>query len=384
MRKLSDEQLNNLIEKRRYLHENPELGFQEVNTTSQIKNWLLENEIPILPSDLKTGVIAEIKGQEQGPTIAIRADIDALPIKEETEVPFKSSNEGVMHACGHDFHTVSILGAAILLNEQRDQLKGNVRFIFQPAEETAEGAKYVIEHGALENVKAIFGMHNKPELPVGTIGVKSKGLMASVDKFKITFHGIGGHAGIPHDAIDPVVMASQYVTAVQSIIARNINLFHNAVISVTSINGGNTWNVIPDKVVLQGTVRTFQPEAREAIPGLMKRLAKSTAEGYGGTAAFDWSAFAPVVNNDPMYEHIVRSTVEQLDYNAVEAEPSSAGEDFADYQTQIPGYFVFMGVDGPKQWHHPAFDLKEDAIRVAVEFFSELAINVLQDAEKSK
>jgi len=379
MFKVTEELVKDLIEKRRYLHRNPELAFEEINTTARLKKWLEENEITILPFDIKTGVIAEVKGEHAGPTIAIRSDIDALPVKEETDVPFQSETEGKMHACGHDFHMVSILGAAILLNEQKNQLLGTVRFIFQPAEEVAQGAKYLVEQGVLEGVDAIFGMHNKPDLPVGTIGVKSEGLMASVDKFEITFKGIGGHAGIPHNAIDPIVIASQYVTNVQSIIARRIDLFHNAVISITSINGGNTWNVIPDQVKLQGTVRTFQPEARQAIPEFMQNLAETTAKGNGGEVDFEWESYLPVVNNTSQYEQTVREAAAEAGYQAVDAVPSSGGEDFAYYQNYIPGFFVWMGVDGPKEWHHPEFDLQEDAIEVAAAFFATLAVKVLKN-----
>ncbi|MEY8743089.1 amidohydrolase [Bacillales bacterium AN1005] len=374
---MSNELLEDLIGKRRYLHENPELAFEEFNTTAHIKKWLESNNIAILPLDLETGVVAEIKGAFAGPTIAIRSDIDALPIKEETQVPFKSKTDGKMHACGHDFHTVSILGAAILLNDQKDKLHGSVRFIFQAAEEIAQGAKIAVEKGALEGVSSIFGMHNKPDLPVGTIGVKSGGLMASVDKFKIKFNGVGGHAGIPHNAIDPIVIASQYVTSVQTIIARRLNLFDNAVISITSIHGGNTWNVIPDAVELEGTVRTFQPDARAAIPGLMKNLAESIAQGNGGSVEFIWDDYLPVVNNDANLEEIVRKTAADTGYNVVDGVPSAGGEDFAFYQTYIPGFFVWMGVNGPQEWHHPEYDLNEEAIKVASEYFAQLAVNVL-------
>ncbi|WOD66024.1 amidohydrolase (plasmid) [Niallia taxi] len=374
---MSNELLEDLIGKRRYLHENPELAFEEFNTTAHINKWLEAHNITILPLDLETGVVAEIKGAFAGPTIAIRSDIDALPIKEETQVPFKSKTDGKMHACGHDFHTVSILGAAILLNDQKDKLHGSVRFIFQAAEEIAQGAKIAVEKGALEGVSSIFGMHNKPDLPVGTIGVKSGGLMASVDKFKIKFNGVGGHAGIPHNAIDPIVIASQYVTSVQTIIARRLNLFDNAVISITSIHGGNTWNVIPDAVELEGTVRTFQPDARAAIPGLMKNLAESIAQGNGGSVEFIWDDYLPVVNNDANLEEIVRKTAADAGYNVVDGVPSAGGEDFAFYQTYIPGFFVWMGVNGPKEWHHPEYDLNEEAIKVASEYFAQLAVNVL-------
>lgn len=379
MFKLTDKLLEDLIERRRYLHRNPELAFEEFNTTEHLKKWLETHGITILPFDLETGVIAEVKGEHEGPIIAIRSDIDALPIKEKTDIPYRSEIDGKMHACGHDFHSVSILGAAILLNEQKDQLYGTVRFIFQPAEEVAQGAKYLVDKGVLNDVKAIFGMHNKPDLPVGTIGVKSNGLMASVDKFEMTFNGIGGHAGIPHSTIDPIVMASQYVNNVQSIIARRIDLFHNAVISITSINGGSTWNVIPDKVVLQGTVRTFQQEARETIEIYMKKLAQTTAEGHGGAVDFQWESYLPVVNNSGEYEKVMRDAVKEAGYDVVDAIPNAGGEDFAYYLNYIPGFFVWMGVDGPKEWHHPEFDLKEDAIKVAAEYFATLAVKVLKN-----
>lgn len=378
MLKLPQDIAEELINKRRYLHAHPELGFEEITTTKKIKEWLTEQGIPILPLDLATGVVAEIKGGFDGPTIAIRADIDALPIEEETDLAYKSNFVGKMHACGHDFHTASILGSAILLNKNKENLHGNVRFLFQPGEETATGAEWMVTRGAIKNVSAIFGMHNKPDLPVGTIGVKSEGLMASVDKFKITFNGIGGHAGIPHNAIDPIVIASQYIISLQTIIARRISLFHNAVISVTNIHGGNTWNVIPDKVSLEGTVRTFQPEAREKIPPMMKQLAESTAEGLGGTVEFNWENHLPVVQNASEYEQVIRNTIDELGYVVETAEPSSAGEDFAFYQTYIPGFFVWMGVGGTYEWHHPKFTLDEKAIIVASEFFANLAMNILK------
>lgn len=194
-----------LINMRRDLHEHPELSFQEVETTKKIRRWLEEEQIEILDvPQLETGVIAEIKGREDGPVIAIRADIDALPIQEQTNLPFASKVDGTMHACGHDFHTASIIGTAMLLNQRRAELKGTVRFIFQPAEEIAAGARKVIEAGVLDGVSAIFGMHNKPDLPVGTIGVKEGPLMASVDRFEIVIKGKGGHAGIPNNSIDPI------------------------------------------------------------------------------------------------------------------------------------------------------------------------------------
>ncbi|RHW32731.1 amidohydrolase [Lysinibacillus yapensis] len=370
-----------LIAYRRELHENPELGFQEYETTNRIRRWLEEAGITILDFPLETGLVAEVKGEQEGPTIALRADIDALPIEEQSGVEFSSKIKGVMHACGHDFHTSSIIGAAILLQARRSELKGTVRIIFQPAEEIAQGAVYVAEKGVLEGVSAIFGMHNKPDLPVGTIGVRSGALMASVDRFELDIIGVGGHAGIPNDAIDPIVISSQIVTAFQSIVSRNLSPFHNAVVSVTKLQSGNTWNVIPEKAELEGTVRTFQDETREVIAERMRMLAEGIAESYGARAEFRWFSGLPVVNNDERFTEIAAKAAEMAGYKSVEAKPIPAGEDFAFYQTKIPGYFVWMGVDGPKAWHHPAFQLNEDALDVAANYFAELAILALERKE---
>ena len=380
------ELIQDLIEKRRELHQFPEVAFEEFDTTKRLVKWLEEQGIPLLSLHLKTGVVAEIKGAKPGPIIALRADIDALPIHELCDEPFRSRNTGKMHACGHDFHSVSILGAAILLNRNRENIEGSVRLFFQPAEETSEGAEYLFNQGALEGVSAIFGMHNKPELPVGTIGIKNGPLMASVDRFKITFKGIGGHAGLPHHTVDPIVLASQYVLAVQTIISRNIDLFHNAVISITRIQGGNTWNVIPENVVLEGTVRTFQVETKEIIETKMKRLAHATAEGQGGEALIEWVDKMPTVDNDPRYEELIWSTAAELGYQPILAKPTAGGEDFAFYQQHVPGYFVWMGSNGKHQWHHPSFTVDEEAIKVASEFFANLAIRVLKNkaAEERK
>ena len=374
---LAENLQSRLVAYRRELHENPELAFEEYETTKRIRRWLEEGGITILDYPLETGLVCEVKGEQDGPIIALRADIDALPIVERSEVEFSSKTEGIMHACGHDFHTSSIIGATILLQSRRSELKGTIRIIFQPAEEVAQGATYVAKQGVLEGVSAIFGMHNKPELPVGTIGIRSGSLMASVDRFELDIIGVGGHAGIPNDAIDPIVIASQIVTAFQSIVSRNLSPFHNAVVSVTKLQSGNTWNVIPEKAELEGTVRTFQEETRKVIGERMRALAEGIAESYGARADFRWFSYLPVVNNDDRFTEICVQAAEVTGYQVVEAEQIPAGEDFAFYQTKIPGYFVWVGVDGPKAWHHPAFKLNEDALEVAANYFTELAILVL-------
>ncbi|MCX2811717.1 M20 peptidase aminoacylase family protein [Bacillus sp. ChL18] len=371
-----------LINIRRDLHEHPELSGEEFETTNKIRRWLEEEGITVLDvPKLQTGVIAEIKGDKSGPVIAVRADIDALPIEENTNLPFASRNSGVMHACGHDFHTASILGTAFLLNERKHELKGTVRFIFQPAEEIAAGARQVIEASALDGVSAIFGMHNKPDLPVGTVGLKEGPLMASVDRFEITVKGKGGHAGIPDNSIDPIQAAGQIIGGLQSVVSRNISSLHNAVVSITRVQGGSSWNVIPDHVEMEGTVRTFQKEARDAVPKHMKRVAEGIAAGFGAEAEFRWYPYLPSVMNDARFIQAAEQTAEDLGLQTVRAEQSPGGEDFALYQEKIPGFFVWMGTNGTEEWHHPAFTLDEKALPAAAEFFARLAVNVLEQTE---
>ncbi|HDR7782422.1 MULTISPECIES: M20 peptidase aminoacylase family protein [Bacillus] len=367
-----------LISIRRNLHEHPELSYEEFETTKTIKNWLEEKNITIINSSLETGVIAEISGNNSGPIIAIRADIDALPIQEETNLPYASKIPGKMHACGHDFHTAAIIGAAYLLKEKESSLSGTVRFIFQPAEESSNGACKVIEAGHLHGVQAIFGMHNKPDLPVGTIGIKDGPLMAGVDRFEIEIHGVGTHAAVPDAGVDPIVASSQIVMALQTIVSRNISSSHNAVVSVTNIHSGNTWNVIPEKATLEGTVRTFQTETREKIPALMKRIIQGVSDALGVKTEFRFYAGPPAVQNDTSLTNLSSQVAEKMNLNIISPTPSMAGEDFSFYQQEIPGSFVFMGTSGTHEWHHPAFTIDEQALPISAEYFALLAEKALK------
>lgn len=367
-----------LISIRRNLHEHPELSYEEFETTKAIKNWLEEKNITIIHSNLETGVIAEISGNSNGPLIAIRADIDALPIQEETNLPYASKIHGRMHACGHDFHTAAIIGAAYLLKEKESSLSGTVRFIFQPAEESSNGACKVIEAGHLHGVQAIFGMHNKPDLPVGTIGIKDGPLMAGVDRFEIEIHGVGTHAAVPDAGVDPIVASSQIVMALQTIVSRNISSSHNAVVSVTNIHSGNTWNVIPEKATLEGTVRTFQNETREKIPALMKRIIQGVSDALGVKTEFRFYAGPPAVHNDTSLTNLSTQVAETMNLNIISPTPSMAGEDFSFYQQKIPGFFVFMGTSGTHEWHHPAFTVDERALPISAEYFALLAEKALK------
>ncbi|WP_395760753.1 M20 peptidase aminoacylase family protein [Bacillus sp. 3G2] len=367
-----------LISIRRNLHEYPELSYEEFETTKAIKNWLEEKNITIIHSSLETGVIAEISGNHSGPIIAIRADIDALPIQEETNLPYASKIHGKMHACGHDFHTAAIIGAAYLLKEKESSLSGTVRFIFQPAEESSDGACKVIEAGHLRDVQAIFGMHNKPDLPVGTIGIKDGPLMAGVDRFEIEIHGVGTHAAVPDAGVDPIVASSQIVMALQTIVSRNISSSHNTVVSVTNIHSGNTWNVIPEKATLEGTVRTFQTETREKIPALMRRIIQGISDALGVKTEFRFYAGPPAVQNDTSLTNLSTQVAETMNLNIISPTPSMAGEDFSFYQQEIPGSFVFMGSSGTHEWHHPAFTVDERALPISAEYFALLAEKALK------
>ncbi|MFC0215915.1 amidohydrolase [Paenibacillus chartarius] len=367
-----------LVAVRRHLHQYPELSLEEVQTTAYIRRQLEEAGIRIATQyALPTGVIAEIGGLRGGPIVALRADIDALPVTEETGLPFASKVPGKMHACGHDFHTAAILGAALLLKEQEDKLPGTVRIIFQPAEEKAAGAVKVVASGALEGVRAIYGLHNKPDLPVGTIGIRSGPLMASADGFLVELEGVGSHAAVPEASVDPIVAAAYLITALQSIVSRNVSPLDSAVVSVTRLNSGTAWNVIPEKAVLDGTLRTFDEEVRARVVKRFGEVADGVAAAYGAKASLRWLQGPPPVHNDAGLAAAAADAAKRLGLNVIEPKPSPAGEDFAFYQKEVPGLFIFVGTSGPKEWHHPAFDVDERALPVTAQFFAELAASEL-------
>ncbi|MEK5034077.1 amidohydrolase [Paenibacillus sp. FSL R7-0302] len=367
-----------LVEIRRHLHRHPELSGEEVETTAYITSLLKQAGVKITDSGLKTGVIAEVGGQQGGPVIALRADIDALPIQEETGLPYASLYPGRMHACGHDFHTAVLLGAVYQLKEQESALSGTVRFLFQPAEEKAKGAQQIIAAGGLDQVRAVIGMHNKPDLPVGTLGIKAGPLMAAADGFAVSIRGFGSHAAVPEAGIDPIVAASHIVTALQSIVSRNVSSLGSAVISVTQIHSGNSWNIIPDTAVLEGTIRSFDGAVRGRVLKRFEEVVTGVAAALGAEASVRWIGGPPPVINDALLARLGEETAAKLGYTAVQPVPSPAGEDFAFYQQEVPGLFVFTGTAGSREWHHPAFELDEAALPVGAGFFSGLAVRVLE------
>jgi len=368
-----------LIDIRRQLHANPELSCEEFETTEAIRGWLREAGIRIADYPLRTGVVAEVGGLRGGPIVAVRADIDALPVQEETGLPFASKAPGKMHACGHDFHTAAVLGAAILLKEKEDELDGTVRFLFQPAEERAKGANQVIASGALEGVQAVFGLHNKPNLPVGAIGIKAGPIMAAADGFEVEVRGLGTHAAVPQAGVDPIVASAHIITALQSIVSRNVAPLDGAVVSVTRLNSGTAWNVIADKAVFDGTLRTFDEGVRGKVRERFEQIVVGVGAALGAEAEVRWLDGPPAVVNDPRWAELSVRTAKALGLEVVEPEPSSAGEDFSFYLRRTPGVFFFLGTSGPQEWHHPAFDVDESALPIGAEFFASLAIDAIAE-----
>jgi N-acetylcysteine deacetylase len=368
-----------LIAIRRHLHQYPELSLEEFETTKSIQKWLEEAGIGIRKTGLKTGVFADIKGDKPGPTVAIRADIDALPIEEQTGLPYASKVKGVMHACGHDFHTAAAIGAAYLLKEVQSQLSGTVRLIFQPAEESGGGAVHVIKDGQLDGVEAVIGLHNKPDLPVGTIGIKEGPLMAAVDRFHIVLHGKGSHAAIPQSGKDPIAASAQLITALQTIVSRNVSPLQNAVVSVTKITGGSTWNVLPSDVTLEGTIRTFDSAIREEVKEKFYLIVNHISAAFSQEATIGWFPGPPSLHNHPAVTEIARRSAEHQSLHVINPEPSMGGEDFAYYLQHIPGFFAFFGTSGNEDWHHPAFTVDETAIIKAAYFLYESVRNILTE-----
>lgn len=374
----SDQALSQrLIEVRRNLHQEPELSNEEFITTAKIRKWLAEADIRILDVPLATGVIAEI-GSGEEPIVAIRCDIDALPIKEQTNLPFASGIDGKMHACGHDFHTASILGAAYLLKSRESELKGTVRVLFQPAEETGHGATSVLNSGGLDRVSAIFGLHNNPDLPVGTFGTRTGALTAGVDRFEITIKGTGAHAAYPENGVDSIVTASQIVLALQTISSRITSATEPVIVSVTRISGGNTWNVLPEAVELEGTVRTYNEDIRRLIPEKITQIIKGTAAAAGAEAELHWYPGPPATINDGEWADFSKEIAAVAGYRVLDIPPRMGGEDFSFYLQKIPGTFVNIGSNGAYGLHHPQFDVDEEAILPASRYFALLAESALK------
>lgn len=366
-----------LILWRRELHQHPELSGKEKATTGRLSGWLNNIGLTPLPYSLNTGLVVEIG--HRGPLIALRADIDALPIEETTALPFASQQPGVMHACGHDIHTSVMLGAARLLKAREADLPGRVRILFQPAEETFVGAKALIDAGVLEGVQAIFGMHNAPELPVGTFATRGGAFYANVDRFVIRLTGKGAHAARPQEGIDTIVVAGQTIGALQTLASRRYSPLASVVVSVTRIAGGNTWNVLPQQVELEGTVRTHDNAIRATLPEAMRQIIHGIAAASGATAELVWQPGPPALVNTPRWAEFASRVSADNGYRVQLSEPQMGGEDFALYLQKAPGTFVSIGSGSDEGLHHPGFNPDERLIYPAACYFARLAEEALTD-----
>lgn len=374
-RKALEQKLTGFFEE---LHMHPELSYEEYETTERIKRELAAAGIEILQIPLKTGVTAIVRGAKPGKTYGLRCDIDALLIEEETDLPYKSKTPGKMHACGHDFHTAAVFGAALLLQERKEELQGTVKILFQPAEESSHGAETVLETGVLSDVTAIFGLHTAAYLPVGTLGIRAGSVMAAVDRFELNITGTGCHGGHPDEGVDTILVAASVIQAFQSIVGRNLNPFHTGVVSVTRINGGNTWNVIPDKVELEGTVRSMEKDDRIFIERRMREIAEHTAAAYGANAELLWYPGPPATVNEKAWSAFAQKVAEESGFEVVPQRNSTGGEDFAFYLEKIPGCFINVGTGVGYPNHHPKFYADEAALTPAAEYLEKLLVEALR------
>lgn len=370
-----------LVEWRRQIHQKPELGFQEKITaefiSQKLQNWGIEHQVGIA----QTGIVAIIKGEKSthGKVLAIRADMDALPIQELNEVPYCSQRDGIMHACGHDGHTAIALGTAYYLHQHRQELNGTVKIIFQPAEEGPGGAKPMIAAGVLNNpnVDAIIGLHLWNNLPLGTVGVRPGALMAAVELFRCTIFGKGGHGAIPHQTVDSLVVAAQIVSALQTIVSRNINPLDSAVVTVGELHAGTAVNVIADTAKMGGTVRYFNPDLAGFFKERIEKIIAGICQSHGANYDLDYIHLYPPVINDADIAALVRSVAQEvieIPIGVFSECQTMGGEDMSFFLQEVPGCYFFLGsanaekkLDYPH--HHPRFDFDETALPIGVEMF---------------
>lgn len=388
IKSLSEQYSGEVIEARRHLHENPELSYQEYNTAKYVTGKLKSFGIVVKEGVATTGLIAEIEGKNPGKkSIALRADMDALPINETSEIPYKSKVPGVMHACGHDVHTASLLGTAKILNSIKDQFEGTVRLLFQPGEEkNPGGASYMIRDGALKDPQpsGIIGQHVFPLLPVGKIGFREGMYMASCDEIYLKVIGKGGHAAAPELAIDPILIASHIIIALQQIISRNASPKQPTVLSFGNIIGKGATNIIPNEVNIAGTFRAMNEEWRVSALKKIKKMAESIAEGMGGKCEVEISKGYPYLENNPELTRRIRSAAEAYvgRDNVVDLDITLGAEDFSYYSQVIPASFYRLGTNNTAKGitsyvHTPTFDIDEDALKLGPGLMAWMAINEL-------
>ncbi len=388
-----------VIEWRRDIHQNPELSNREFETAKKIAAHLERLGIETKTGIAKTGVVGILKGDKAGKTVALRADIDALPVTEKNDLPFKSNVEteflgtktGVMHACGHDTHTAILMGVAEILSENRDKIQGTVKFIFQPAEEGPPpgeegGAALMIKEDVLEDVDAIFGLHIDAATPVGTITYKPEGTMAAVERFVINVKGKQAHGSAPWTGVDPIVISAKIIDGLQTIISRNAELTESAsVITVGKITSGVRFNIIPETAEMIGTVRTLDPENKALILKRMKEMVPAIAAAYGGEASIEIQNFTAITYNDPELTNKMLPTLKEVAgaENVKLRKATTGGEDFSFFQEEIPGLYFFLGgmpVDGePTRHHTPEFFVDDSGLLLGVKTMTQLALDYLNE-----
>lgn len=372
---------------RRDFHQHPETAFEEVRTSGIIAEKLGDLGLIVRSKLGKTGVVGILDSGRPGRTVLVRADIDALPVHEARDTPYRSQTDGKMHACGHDGHTAVALSTAKLLSQRKDTLSGKLVFIFQPAEEIVRGAEAMLRDGALNGLSpdASIGLHLSSDHPTGTVAVRAGPAMAATDSFRFVIHGKGGHAAKPQETIDPVVIAASVITVLQTLVSRETDPTEQAVISITSVHGGTAYNIIPEEVELKGTLRTFKPEIRALLRERILAVSQAVAGAMRGKLTAQWNEGSPAVVNDAARTERVRSIAREVlgADRVVEPNPTMGGDDMALWLQRAPGCYFFLGardegrgIDKPH--HHPEFDINEAALPLAVELLSRGALDFLE------
>jgi amidohydrolase len=366
---------------RRDIHAHPELAFEETRTAGIVAAELARLAIPHRSGIGRTGVLGMIEGGRPGPTLAIRADMDALPIHEETGLPYASAVAGKMHACGHDIHTATLLGVGAVLKEMAPMLAGRVVLVFQPAEEVLEGAAAMIADGAAEGIDLALGFHNHPDMPVGRFGYARGACLAASDRFDLVIRGKSGHAAHPYAAVDPIVAASAFVAQAQTVVSREIKPLHPAVVTIGAFNGGTTYNIIPERVHLKGTVRTLHAEARETAEAALRRLAEGVAVSMRVECAMDYQRkVPPLVNDDRVLDATIAAVRAQFGEVVEEGEASMGSEDFSEFAARAPAFQLRIGSGAPgrdDRLHNAFYQPDERCIGAGVQALSRAALEML-------
>ncbi|MCR8641743.1 amidohydrolase [Paenibacillus sp. N1-5-1-14] len=381
-----DDNYAEMVQMRRYLHQNPELSFHEYKTAAFVADTLRGYGLEVRTQVGGNGVVAKLQGELPGPTVALRADMDALPIQDEKKCEYTSKVPGVMHACGHDGHTTSLLFVAKVMSAHRATLQGNIVFIFQHGEELSPGgAVSMIADGALEEVDVIYGVHLWSPVPLGQVTSRPGAFMAAADEFTFHIHGKGGHGGLPHQTVDTIVVGSHLVVNLQSLVARNVDPTQSCVVSIGSFLGGGAFNVIAEKVSINGTTRTFDPQVRLYVKERLKQIAEATCQMFGATCELEYiDGYPPVVNDGSETDRFMRVSESVVGSDNVHtSEQNMAGEDFSYYLQKIPGCYMFVGAGNVEQGiihphHHPKFDIDERSMLVSAKLLMSMAMDYIE------